>query len=108
MSAWESGWLTQRRHGCWVRAVGLNKIVVNHLDKLFLTSDAATIMRELEVAHPAAKMLVLASQMQDNEVCCSGWLVWGIHVRLGRGRVCECVVMVMIIGTSKGKGGKQY
>ena len=27
----------------------MNKMVVNHLDKLFVTSDAATIIRELEV-----------------------------------------------------------
>ena len=32
----------------------MNKMVINHLDKLFVTSDAAVIVRELEVAHPAA------------------------------------------------------
>jgi len=42
---------------------GMKKMVINHLDKTFVTSDAATIMRELEVAHPAAKMVVLASRM---------------------------------------------
>jgi len=47
---------------------GLNKMIVNHLDKLFITNDAATILRELEVQHPAAKMLVLASQQQEREV----------------------------------------
>ena len=47
---------------------GLNKLIVNHLDKLFITNDAATIIRELEVEHPAAKLLVLASQQQDAEV----------------------------------------
>jgi T-complex protein 1 subunit theta len=41
--------------------------LVNHLEKLFLTSDAATIIRELEVVHPAAKILVMASQQQDSE-----------------------------------------
>jgi len=39
---------------------GMKKMVINHLDKIFVTSDAATIMTELEVAHPAAKMVVLA------------------------------------------------
>jgi T-complex protein 1 subunit theta len=43
-------------------------MVINHLEKLFVTSDAATIMRELEVVHPAAKLLVNASQQQDAEV----------------------------------------
>ena len=35
---------------------------------MILTSDAATILRELEVVHPAAKLLVMASQQQDAEV----------------------------------------
>jgi len=47
---------------------GMNKMVINHLDKLFVTNDCATIIRELEVEHPAAKMLILGSQMQENEV----------------------------------------
>jgi len=46
---------------------GMNKLVVNHLEKIFVTSDCATIMKELEVQHPAAKMLVLACQMQEEE-----------------------------------------
>ena len=40
---------------------GMKKMVINHLDKIFVTSDAATVMKELEVAHPAAKMIVMAS-----------------------------------------------
>lgn len=44
-------------------------MVINHLEKLFVTSDAATIMKELEVAHPAAKMVVLASKQMETEVC---------------------------------------
>lgn len=46
----------------------MNKMVVNHLQKLFVTSDAATILRELEVNHPAAKIVVKATQQQENEV----------------------------------------
>jgi T-complex protein 1 subunit theta len=47
---------------------GMNKMVVNHLEKLFVTSDAATIMRELDVVHPAAKLLVMAASQQEAEV----------------------------------------
>lgn len=47
---------------------GRNKMVINHLEKLFVTNDAATIIKELEVVHPAAKMVVLASQQQESEV----------------------------------------
>lgn len=46
---------------------GMNKLVVNHLDKTIVTSDGATIVQELEVMHPAAKMVVMASQMQEQE-----------------------------------------
>lgn len=47
---------------------GMNKMIINHLDRLFVTNDAATIIRELEVEHPAAKLLVMASQQQEHEV----------------------------------------
>ena len=46
----------------------MNKMVINHLEKLFVTNDAATIIRELEVEHPAVKMMILGSQMQEQEV----------------------------------------
>jgi len=47
---------------------GMKKMVINHLDKLFVTSDTATIVAELEVQHPAARMVVLAAQSQQQEV----------------------------------------
>lgn len=47
---------------------GMNKMIVNHLDKLFVTNDAATIIRELEVQHPAANLIIMASQQQEHEV----------------------------------------
>ncbi|KDE09595.1 T-complex protein 1 subunit theta [Microbotryum lychnidis-dioicae p1A1 Lamole] len=47
---------------------GRNKMVINHLERLFVTSDAATIIRELEVVHPAGKVLVMASQQQEVEM----------------------------------------
>ncbi|KAK3684539.1 T-complex protein 1 subunit theta [Vermiconidia calcicola] len=47
---------------------GRNKLVINHLQKMTLTNDAATILRELEVVHPAAKLLVMASQQQEAEM----------------------------------------
>jgi hypothetical protein len=46
----------------------MNKMIVNTLEKLFVTSDAATMLRELEVVHPAAKLLVMASHQQETEV----------------------------------------
>jgi len=46
---------------------GMNKIVQNHIEKLFLTSDAATMIRELDIKHPAAKMVVMAAHQQEEE-----------------------------------------
>lgn len=43
-------------------------MVINHLEKLFVTSDASTIVSELEVQHPAAKLLVMAAKAQEAEV----------------------------------------
>lgn len=47
---------------------GMNKMVINHLDKMFVTSDTCTILQEMEVQHPAAKMIYLAGMMQEMEV----------------------------------------
>lgn len=47
---------------------GMNKMVINHLEKLFVTSDASTIVTEMDVYHPAAKLLVMAAKAQAGEV----------------------------------------
>merc|ERR1712070_413686 len=47
---------------------GMNKLIINHLGKMIVTSDSATILKEMEVQHPAAKMLVLAAHMQEQEI----------------------------------------
>lgn len=49
-------------------SVGMLKLVINNIDKLFVTSDTSTIVEEMEVVHPAAKMIVEAAQMQQKEV----------------------------------------
>ncbi|CAD7923028.1 unnamed protein product [Amoebophrya sp. A120] len=46
---------------------GTNKLVVNHLGKHFVTSDTATMLKEMEVAHPCGKLLVQASSAQEFE-----------------------------------------
>jgi len=47
---------------------GMNKMVINHLERLFVTSDARTIVTELEVQHPAAKILAMSANRQWTEV----------------------------------------
>ena len=46
----------------------MSKIVINHLDKLFVTSDSNTIVTELDVYHPAAKLVVMAAKAQQQEM----------------------------------------
>lgn len=46
---------------------GMHKLVINHLNRLFVTSDTGTIVQELEVVHPAAKMIVMAALRQGND-----------------------------------------
>eukprot|EP00747_Dinoflagellata_sp_TGD_P162992 gnl/TRDRNA2_/TRDRNA2_181228_c0_seq1.p1 gnl/TRDRNA2_/TRDRNA2_181228_c0~~gnl/TRDRNA2_/TRDRNA2_181228_c0_seq1.p1 ORF type:complete len:542 (-),score=144.15 gnl/TRDRNA2_/TRDRNA2_181228_c0_seq1:61-1686(-) len=46
---------------------GLNKLIVNHLGKHFVTSDTNIMIQELEVMHPAAKLIVLAAKAQEQE-----------------------------------------
>ena len=45
----------------------MNKMVINHLERLFVTADAHTIINESDVNHPAAKMVAQAVKMQSNE-----------------------------------------
>ncbi|AEY95563.1 FACR045Wp [Eremothecium gossypii FDAG1] len=47
---------------------GRNKIIVNHLGKYLITNDAATMLRELEIVHPAVKVLVMATEQQKIDV----------------------------------------
>lgn len=43
---------------------GRNKVIVNHLNKVIITNDAATMLRELDIIHPAVKVLVMATEQQ--------------------------------------------
>ncbi len=47
---------------------GMDKMLVTTLGDVAITNDGATIMKELDVQHPAAKMLVEVAKAQDNEV----------------------------------------
>lgn len=48
--------------------VGLDKMLVDDIGDVTITNDGATILRLLEVEHPAAKVLVELAQLQDEEV----------------------------------------
>ena len=47
---------------------GMDKMLVDSLGDVTVTNDGATILKEIDVQHPAAKMLVEAAKTQDNAV----------------------------------------
>src|ERR687896_78511 len=47
---------------------GMDKMLVNNLGDVTITNDGATILKEMDVQHPAAKMMVEISKATDNEV----------------------------------------
>lgn len=48
--------------------VGLDKMLVDDVGDITVTNDGATILKLLEVEHPAGKILVDLAQLQDEEV----------------------------------------
>ena len=48
--------------------VGLDKMLVDDIGDVLITNDGATILGQLEVEHPAARVLVDLAQLQDHEV----------------------------------------
>jgi len=47
---------------------GMDKILVDTLGDVTITNDGATILKEIDVQHPAAKMMVEITKSVDNEV----------------------------------------
>ncbi len=47
---------------------GMDKMLVDSLGDVTITNDGATILKEIDVQHPAAKMLVEISKTTDSEV----------------------------------------
>ena len=48
--------------------VGLDKMLVDNIGDVTITNDGATILEQLEVEHPAARLLVDLARLQDKEV----------------------------------------
>eukprot|EP00292_Cryptomonas_paramecium_P007329 CAMPEP_0113727936 /NCGR_PEP_ID=MMETSP0038_2-20120614/41534_1 /TAXON_ID=2898 /ORGANISM="Cryptomonas paramecium" /LENGTH=533 /DNA_ID=CAMNT_0000659249 /DNA_START=13 /DNA_END=1611 /DNA_ORIENTATION=- /assembly_acc=CAM_ASM_000170 len=83
---------------------GMNKMVVNHLGKLLVTNDAATIVKEMEVVHPAAKLVAMAAKAQEEEigdatnlvVVFAGILLEGAEVLLRQGLHTAATNLVVV------------
>ena len=46
---------------------GMDKMLVDGMGDIVITNDGATILKELDIEHPAAKMVVEVAKTQDNE-----------------------------------------
>ena len=47
---------------------GMDKLLVDSTGDVTITNDGVTILKEMEVQHPAAKMIIEAAKTQDSEV----------------------------------------
>ncbi|MCX8195101.1 MAG: thermosome subunit, partial [Candidatus Micrarchaeota archaeon] len=47
---------------------GMDKMLVSELGDIVITNDGATILEEMNVEHPAAKIMVEIAKTQDKEV----------------------------------------
>lgn len=47
---------------------GMDKMLVDGMGEVVITNDGATILKEMDIEHPAAKMMVEVAKTQDDEV----------------------------------------
>lgn len=47
---------------------GMDKMIVSPIGDVTITNDGATVLKEIEIEHPAAKMIVELAKSVDNEV----------------------------------------
>ena len=47
---------------------GMDKMLVDSIGDITITNDGATILKEIDVQHPAAKMMVEVAKATDSEV----------------------------------------
>lgn len=47
----------------------MHLVVMLQVGDVTITNDGATILKQLDVEHPAAKVLVELADLQDQEVC---------------------------------------
>lgn len=67
-----SGFCNQANFFCWIQ-------ITNSGGEVVITNDGATILKQMEVTHPAAKMVSKIESLLIDRVsqsaCCS-WLIW--------------------------------
>jgi len=92
---------------------GMDKMLVDSLGDVTITNDGATILKEIDVQHPAAKMLVEISKSTDNEVgdgTTSVVVLAGALLEQAESLILQDVHPTVIVDGYKkaGKQAKQY
>ena len=92
---------------------GMDKMLVDSLGDVTITNDGATILKEIDVQHPAAKMLVEISKSTDNEVgdgTTSVVVLAGALLEQAESLILQDVHPTVIVDGYKkaGKKAKQY
>ena len=71
-SAHKSNIMAARLVGETVRTTlgpkGMDKMIVDSMGEITVTNDGVTILEEMQIEHPAAKMIVEIAKTQENEV----------------------------------------
>eukprot|EP00915_Cephaloidophora_sp_WS-2016_P006147 GHVH01008104.1.p1 GENE.GHVH01008104.1~~GHVH01008104.1.p1 ORF type:complete len:564 (+),score=99.66 GHVH01008104.1:123-1814(+) len=76
------------------------KMIVNHISKVYVTSDASTIVEQMEVQHPAVKTIIHAAQSQAEAfgdqtsflMCLSGELLIQAGALMEKGVHCVDII----------------
>ena len=61
---------------------GMDKMLVDSLGDVTITNDGATILKEIDVQHPAAKMLVEIAKTKNYPIMRIFWQICGITLPL--------------------------
>ena len=73
------------------RLRGLDKMLVDDIGDVTITNDGATILKQLEVEHPAAKVLVELANLQDT-MWITWWIICGSPVDVDVSHVKSCEI----------------
>ncbi len=46
---------------------GMKKLILSHIDKIFVTNNTSTILQEINIHHPAANLIAMACKMQKED-----------------------------------------
>jgi chaperonin GroEL (HSP60 family) len=86
---------------------GMDKMLVDSMGDVVITNDGATILKEMDIEHPAAKMLVEVAKTQDDETgdgTTTAVIIAGELLKSAEGLLNKIHPTIIARGT--GRGGK--